>query len=76
MSTSNSLQDVEKGADPTDYAHLTNETVRNFTWSNVTVTVNDRATKKPLDILSDVSGIVEAGEVVALMGPRLVYTIC
>lgn len=65
-----SVQDVEKGATVRDYAHLTNDTVQNFSWSNVTVTVTDRATKKPLDILSGVSGMVEAGEVVALMGPR------
>jgi hypothetical protein len=60
MSTSNpSIEDVEKGA--TDYAHLTNTTVHNFSWEDVTVSVKDRKTKQPLDILSGVDGIVEAG---------------
>jgi ABC-type multidrug transport system ATPase subunit len=70
MSFTNLSQDVEKGAAVRDYAHLTNETVKNFSWDNVTVTVNDRATKQPLDILSNINGIVEAGEMLALMGPR------
>lgn len=61
MSTSNpSVEDVEKGG--ADYAHLTNTTVRSFSWQNVVVTVKDRTTREPLDILSGVSGIVEAGE--------------
>lgn len=60
MSTSNpSIEDIEKGA--TDYAHLTNTTVHSFSWENVTVSVKDRKTKQPLDILSGVDGIVEAG---------------
>lgn len=60
MSTSNpSVEDVEKGA--MDYAHLTNTTVHSFSWENVTVSVKDRKTKQPLDILSGVDGIIEAG---------------
>jgi len=73
MSASNLSADVEKDAAVPDYAHLTNETVQSFSWDNVTVTVNDRATKQPLDILSGVNGIVKAGEVLALMGPRYVF---
>jgi hypothetical protein len=68
-------QDVEKGIIVRDYAHLTNETVKSFSWNNVTVTVNDRATKQPLDILSSINGIVEAGEMLALMGPRYAHAI-
>ena len=61
MSTANpSIEDVEKGA-VADYAHLTNTTVHSFSWENVTVTVKDRKTKQPLEILSDVNGVVEAG---------------
>ena len=61
MLTSNpSIEDVEKGA-ATDYTHLTNATVHSFSWQNVTVTVKDRKTKQPLEILSGVDGIVEAG---------------
>lgn len=60
MSTSNpSVEDVEKSA--MDYAHLTNTTVHSFSWEDVTVSVKDRKTKQPLDILSSVDGIVEAG---------------
>lgn len=61
MLTSNPfIEDVEKGA-TTDYAHLTNISVHSFTWENVTVTVKDRTSKRPLEILSDVDGTVEAG---------------
>ena len=57
--TNPSIEDVEKGA--TDYAHLTNTTVHSFSWEDVVVTVKDRKTKQPLDILAGVNGIVEAG---------------
>ncbi|KAF7577405.1 CcmA, ABC-type multidrug transport system, ATPase component [Pyrenophora tritici-repentis] len=69
MSISNNSHDVEKDAIGTEFAHLTNNVVQSFSWQDVTVTVNDRSSKKPIDILSSVSGIVEAGEVMALMGP-------
>lgn len=60
MSTSNpSMEDVEKGG--TDYAHLLNTTVHSFSWENVTVSVKDRKTKQPLNILSGVDGFIEAG---------------
>lgn len=72
MSASDLSEDVEKDAASQSYTHLTNDTVKSFSWENVTVTVNDRATKQPLDILSNVNGVVEAGEVLALMGPRCV----
>jgi hypothetical protein len=70
MSTSHHSADVEKDAAGQEYTHLTNETVQSFSWRNVTITVKDRATKQPLDILSGVNGTVEAGELLALMGPR------
>lgn len=62
MSKANaSIEDVEKGA-VGDYAHLTNTAVHSFSWQDVTVSVKDRKTKQPLDILSGVNGIVKAGE--------------
>lgn len=73
MSISNHSGDVEKDAAGLGYAHLTNDTVQSFSWEDITVTVKDRATKQPLNILSGVSGIIQAGEVLALMGPRSVY---
>ena len=59
MSKSNSV-DVEKDAG-VDYAHLTNSTVQTFSWENITVTVKDRVTKQPKEILSNINGIVKAG---------------
>ena len=70
MSTSNLSTDVEKDAANSNHAHLTNDSVHTFSWENVTVTVTDRSSKQPLDILSNVSGMVETGELIALMGPR------
>ena len=70
MSAPSHSGDVEKDAASKGYLHLTNTTVNNFSWENVTVTVKDRSTKQPRDILSGISGFVEAGELVALMGPR------
>ena len=66
---SNQSHDVEKDTVGSDFAHLTNHVVHSFSWQNVFVTVKDRISKEPVDILSNVSGIVEAGEVMALMGP-------
>ena len=60
-SNPSSHEDVEKGAAALDYAHLTNATVHGYSWENVTVTVKDRSTKESIDLLSDVSGLVEAG---------------
>ncbi|KAK3357604.1 P-loop containing nucleoside triphosphate hydrolase protein [Lasiosphaeria hispida] len=50
-------------------AHLRNTTVRSLSWRNVTVTVKDRETKEPKAVVENVEGIVEAGEICALMGP-------
>ncbi|EUC40320.1 hypothetical protein COCMIDRAFT_9790 [Bipolaris oryzae ATCC 44560] len=69
MSSTGEAPDVEKGADTADFAHLTNDVVQSFSWQDVTVTVKDRASKQPLDILANVSGVLEAGEMLALMGP-------
>ncbi|KAF2105736.1 ATP-binding cassette transporter-like protein [Lophiotrema nucula] len=60
--------DIEKDAGG-DYAHLTNNAVSSYSWENVTVTVKDRQSKQPKDILSSVTGSVQAGEMLALMGP-------
>ncbi|PNS15068.1 ABC transporter G family member [Sphaceloma murrayae] len=62
------MSDVEKmiGA---DYAQLRNHDIRSFGWKGVTVTVKDRQTQQPKNLLSDVNGLVKAGELLALMGP-------
>ncbi|KAI4654611.1 uncharacterized protein J4E79_008485 [Alternaria viburni] len=69
MSSASTAEDVEKAASGTDYAHLTNDEVKSFSWENITVTVKDRTSKQPIDLLSNVSGMIEAGEMMALMGP-------
>jgi hypothetical protein len=53
--------DIEKGTAGVDHAHLTNSTVHGYSWEDVTVTVKDRGTKEPIDLLSGVNGLVEAG---------------
>ena len=60
-------RDVEKGT--ASDAYLTNDSVRNYSWDRVSVTVSDRQTKRPKQILQNVNGLVEAGELLALMGP-------
>ncbi|CAG8234214.1 unnamed protein product [Penicillium nalgiovense] len=61
-----STPDLERN----DSGHfLMNETVRNFSWQGLTVTVKDRETKKARDLINDISGDVQHGELVALMGP-------
>ncbi|KAK6539934.1 hypothetical protein TWF694_008769 [Orbilia ellipsospora] len=50
-------------------SHLINDVVHHFSWKNLTVTVKDRKTKKPIRILDDAHGIVHAGEMLAIMGP-------
>ncbi|CAJ2510241.1 Uu.00g061410.m01.CDS01 [Anthostomella pinea] len=49
--------------------HLLNRTVYNLTWRGVTVTVKDRKTKQLRNIVDNMEGMVEAGEICALMGP-------
>lgn len=53
-------RDVEQHALAEDL--LRNTTVRNISWSGVTVTVKDRETKQPKIIVDNVEGYVEAGE--------------
>ncbi|KAF4312866.1 ABC transporter G family member 15 [Botryosphaeria dothidea] len=65
MENNAAAADIEKGRE----AHLANRTVSSYSWSNVTVTVKNRQTKSPKQILSNASGLVNAGELLALMGP-------
>jgi len=66
------MSDIEKMIGG-DYAQLTNTNIRSFGWKGVTVTVKDRQSQQPKTILSDINGIVKAGELLALMGPSCVY---
>ncbi|PHH66048.1 hypothetical protein CDD81_573 [Ophiocordyceps australis] len=60
-------EDPEAGA-ATD-AHLYNSTVKSLTWSRVSVTVQERQSKKTKTIVDNADGILYAGEVCAIMGP-------
>lgn len=40
---------------------LKNHTVRDFSWTGLTVTVKDRETKKARDLICDISGDVQQG---------------
>ncbi|KAH9827792.1 ABC transporter G family member 17 [Teratosphaeria destructans] len=62
------MSDIEKMIGG-DYAQLTNTNIRSFGWKGVTVSVKDRQSQQPKTILSDINGIVKAGELLALMGP-------
>ena len=53
-----STPDLERN----DTGHfLMNETVRNFSWQGLTVTVKDRETKKARDLINNISGDVQQG---------------
>ncbi|KAI9167509.1 ABC transporter G family member [Paramyrothecium foliicola] len=73
LTKSGTMKHDGNGADPEwgpgDEHHLLNTSVKNITWTGVTVTVKDRETKEPRAIVGNVDGIVEAGEICALMGP-------
>ncbi|KAG0135494.1 P-loop containing nucleoside triphosphate hydrolase protein [Tuber indicum] len=43
--------------------------ISQFSWKGLTVTVKDSKTKEALDILKDVEGRAQPGDMVALMGP-------
>jgi hypothetical protein len=45
----------------TEDAHLINDSVRSFEWQGVTVTVKDKKTKRPKEILANVDGLVRPG---------------
>ncbi|KAJ5280748.1 hypothetical protein N7478_006120 [Penicillium angulare] len=62
-------QDPERGDHDEGRYFLRNTSVQNFSWSNLLVTVKDRQTKEPRDLIHNVSGDVKQGELVALMGP-------
>ncbi|QYT06388.1 Half-sized ABC transporter [Trichoderma simmonsii] len=67
METTTAATDTEMNE--VENAHLINDTINSFSWTNLEVAVKDRKTKATLTILSDAAGIVNAGEMLAIMGP-------
>jgi hypothetical protein len=64
------MSDLEKDAG-NGAAHLTNQSVHSFSWEDITVTVKDRQSKQPLQILSGINGIVKAGMSKGLHGVHI-----
>ncbi|KAK6866268.1 hypothetical protein PG995_002796 [Apiospora arundinis] len=54
--------DLEQGGSTAADAHLLNTTVSSIAWRGVTVTVRDRKTKEPRNLVENVEGYVEAGK--------------
>lgn len=61
------LADLERNV--TTDSGFANDQVQRFSWHDVTITVKDRKTKQPMQLLENVSGYLQAGELMALMGP-------
>ena len=57
--TDKELPDPEAGR--SSESLLVNDIVKTFAWDSISVTVKDRATKKPKLILSGINGHVKAG---------------
>ncbi|KAL4803434.1 P-loop containing nucleoside triphosphate hydrolase protein [Aspergillus unguis] len=61
-------QDVERNGCES-HQFLMNRSVQSFSWNDLTVTVKDRRTKQPRNLIENINGSVQQGEIVALMGP-------
>ena len=46
--------------------YMFNDVVHSLSWSNITLTVEDRSTQKPKDLISNVSGHIKAGKYLAI----------
>ncbi|KAL9618926.1 MAG: hypothetical protein Q9160_006390 [Pyrenula sp. 1 TL-2023] len=62
-------EDFDVELNPEIRSHLTNNSIQSLSWRNITVTVKDRSSKRHFPILSSCNGHVEAGEILAIMGP-------
>ncbi|KAE8153763.1 P-loop containing nucleoside triphosphate hydrolase protein [Aspergillus avenaceus] len=52
-----------------EHQFLMNNTVHSFSWDDVTVTVKDRRTKEPRNLIEGSCGVAQGGQLIALMGP-------
>lgn len=58
--SANASSDTERQNSHGFYMH--NDIVHSLSWSNITLTVEDRSTKQPKSLISNVSGSIEAGK--------------
>ncbi|KAJ5240638.1 uncharacterized protein N7469_002229 [Penicillium citrinum] len=58
--------DLERNGDS---PFLANRVVQSLYWKDLTVTVKNRSSGKPLNLITEVNGYVKQGELLALMGP-------
>jgi hypothetical protein len=65
--------DVEKADDGSLF--LVNNTVQDFSWKDLTVTVKDRATKEPRQLISEISGSVQQGMIQPFFHPGFMLTL-
>lgn len=69
MALPNPATDLDVETNHVQSSHLYNEIVSSFAWRHLSVIVKDRKTSQSLSILDDSSGVVHAGEMLAIMGP-------
>ena len=51
----------DRDIEDADSRFLMNHSVKNFSWSGLTVTVKDRQTKEARDLINDITGDVQQG---------------
>lgn len=62
-------EDVDVELNPKPRPHLTNNVVQSLSWRHISVSIKDRSSKQHFPILSSANGHVEAGQILAILGP-------
>jgi ABC-type multidrug transport system ATPase subunit len=58
--TANLSLDMESQSNHEFYVHK--DLIQSLSWSNISLTIEDRSTKQPKDLVADVCGCIEAGK--------------
>jgi ABC-type multidrug transport system ATPase subunit len=58
--TANLSMDIENQS--THESYVPKDLIQSLSWSNISLTVEDRSTKQPKDLVADVCGCIEAGK--------------
>lgn len=58
--TANLTLDIESQS--THESHVPKDLIQSLSWSNISLTVQDRSTKQPKDLVADVCGCIETGK--------------